>query len=120
MLAPEFPTVKQQLLGRYVNFTRKLFSSISPEVRIVASMVARCARANTGKNLMNIERETGMDPMLVQPAQVTEAVQRSLVPPTEGWRWQYLGKLLPARRQMEEKCENVDEITLLIDSLCSS
>ena len=80
----------------------------------------RCARATTGKNIMNIVRDTGEDPMLVQPAQVTEAVQRAVVPSTEGWRWQYLGKLLLARRQMEEKCENVDEITLLIDSLCSS
>ena len=120
LLAPEFLTVKQQLLGRYVNFTKKLFSSISPEVRIVASMVARCARATTGKNLMNIERETGLDPMLVEPAKVAEAVGRAVVPPSEGWRWQYLGKLLIARRQMDERCEDLDDINELIESLCSS
>ena len=72
-------------------------------MRIVASMVTRCATATTGTNLMNIERETELDPMLVQPAKVAEAVTRAVVPPSEGWRWQHLDKLLLARRQMDER-----------------
>ena len=120
LLAPHLPTVKQQLIGRYVNFVKKLFNSISPEVRVVANMVARCARSTTGKNLLCIERETHLDPLLAQPWQIRNAVQREQTPPNEGWRWQYLGKLLHARREMEINCDNTEEISSLIDSLCST
>ena len=120
LLAPHLPTVKQQLLSRYVNFVKKLFSSISPEVRVVANMVARCARSNTGKNLLNIERETNLDPLSSHPWMIRDAVKREQTPPAEGWRWQYLAKLLHARRELVTRCENIDDITTLINSLCSS
>ena len=117
LLAPHLPTVKQQLLSRYVNFVRRLFSSISPEVRVVTNMVARCARSTTGKNLLKIERETNLDPLVAKPWVIRNAVKREQTPPSDGWRWQYLAKLLHARREMQTKCENVDEITTLIESL---
>ena len=62
VLAKDFLTVKQQLVGRYVGFFRALLKSKSPEVQIVASMVGRCALSTTGSNLMKIQRETGHDP----------------------------------------------------------
>ena len=89
LLAPDLPTVRQQLVSRYISFVKNLQSSKSPEVRIVASMMVRCARSPTGKNLLNIERETDLDPLLVQPWQIKEAIRRAEVPHNEGWRWQY-------------------------------
>ena len=112
--------MKQQLAGRYINFFQKLLSSLSPEVRIVASMVARCARSTTGKNLMYIERETNLDPWTAKAWRVREHIKRAEVPMGEGWRLQYLAKLLEARKELETSCQNVEEINLLIDSLCSS
>ena len=49
-----------------------------------------------------------------------DAVKREPTLPTEGWRWQYLAKLLHARRELLTRCENVDDITSIIDSLCRS
>ena len=120
LLTAQFYTVKQQLRSRYVTFVRTLLSSISPEVCIVANMVARCARATTGNNLIRLEQETGLDPWVEPAWKVREAVPRVEVPPTEGWRLQYLRKLLDARRELDIEGENIDEISNLIDSLCST
>ena len=120
LLAPELPTVKQQLTSRYIRFVRNLLSSDSTEVRVVASMMVRCARSTTGKNLLNIERETSLDPLRAQPWQVRLAVGREGFPPNEGWRWHYLKKLLDARREMATNCDNTEDITVLIEGLCNS
>jgi len=120
LLLAQFHTVKQQLVGRYVNFVKKLLNSSSPEVSMVTNMVARCARSTTGRNLMKIERETQLDPWTVEAWQVRDAVARVEVPPMEGWRVQYLGKLLEARMEMDTKCQDMEDVTTLIDSLCSS
>ena len=120
LLAAQFFTVKQQLLSRYVNFLKKLMRSTSPEVTTVANMVARCARSTTGSNLMKIERETNLDPWTTPAWMIRETVQRAEVPPMKGWKVQYLGKLLDARQDLENRCETTDEISSLIDDLCRS
>ena len=120
LLVAQFYTVKQQLVGRYVNFVRKLLSSTSPEVCIVANMVARCARSTTGRNMLNIERETNLDPWTTQSWQVRDEVPRAEVPAMQGWRVQFLGKLLEARMEMDSKCQDLEEINTLMDSFCSS
>ena len=120
LLLAKFLSVKQQLVGRFINFVRRLMNSSSPEVCVVANMVARCARSTTGKNLKNIERETGMDPWTNQSWSVQQAIQRREVPGGEGWRIQYLAKLLNARLEMEAESEDLEEINDIINSLCSS
>ena len=107
LLAAQFYTVKQQLLSRFVNFVKKLMRSTSPEVSVVANMVARCARSTTGRNLMQIERETNLDPWITPAWMIRETAERA-----EGWRVQYLG--------LEDRCEKTDEISSLIDDLCRS
>jgi hypothetical protein len=62
LLSCGISNVKQQLVSRYVNFFKNLLKSDSREGKVVASIVARCARSPTGRNLMNIQVETGMDP----------------------------------------------------------
>ena len=51
---------------------------------------------------------------------VKENIPRTEVPVGDGWRVQYLAKLLAARKDMQTNCQNTDEITTLIESLCSS
>ena len=77
-------------------------------------------RSTTGKNLALIERETGLDPWLNPGWKVRAAVPREEVPVQEGWRAQYLNKLIFSRRTMEAKIEDTTEIDDLIESLCSS
>ena len=120
LLSAGFYSVKQQLAGRYVNFFLGLLKSLSPEVRTVASMVGRSARSTTGRNLMYIGRETGLDPWRCKAWMVKEKIPRTEVPVGDGWRVQYLAKLLMTRKEMKTNCQNTDEITTLIESLCSS
>ena len=120
LLSAGFYSVKQPLAGRYVNFFFGLLKSLSPEVRAVASMVGRCARSTTGRNLLYIGRETGLDPWRCKAWMVKENILRTEVPVGDGWRVQYLAKLLAARKDMQTNCQNTDEITTLIESLCSS
>ena len=97
-----------------------LLKSMSPEVGAVASMVGRSARSTTGRNLLHIGRETGLDPWRCKAWMVREQTPRTEVPVGDGWRVQYLAKLLMARKEMQTSCLNTDEITALIESLCSS
>ena len=48
------------------------------------------------------------------------ATPRVEVPANEGWRAQYLTKLILARREMRTKLEDTTDVEELIDSLCSS
>ena len=120
LLVRNFFTVKQQLVGRFVNFFKELQKSKSQEVRIVSSMVGRCVRSTTGKNLALIERDTGLDPWVTPAWMVRAATPREEVPANEGWRAQYLTKLILARREMRTKLEDTTDVEELIDSLCSS
>ena len=82
---------------------KKMLNSTSPEVSMVCNMVSRCARSTTGRNLVNIQRETLLDPWVTESWRIREAVKRAEVPAYAGWRIQYLGKLLDARRKPSVK-----------------
>ena len=83
-------------------------------------MMGRCARSKTGKNLKYLERETGLDPWTAKAWCVIDKVKRVEVPMGEGWRIQYLSKLLHAMKELETKCQYVEELNALIESLCNS
>ena len=83
LLARDFLTVKQQLVGRFVNFLKSLLLSKSPEVKIMANIAGRCARSTTGKNLLNIQIETSLDPWVTPAWKVRAAVEKSSVPVNE-------------------------------------
>ena len=70
--------------------------------------------------MKSIQRETRLDPWTSQAWMVREQISKAEVPKGEGWRVQYLAKLLQARKEMETKCQDVEEINLPIESLCSS
>ena len=108
------------LVGRFVDFFRSLLLSNSPEVQVVANLAGRCARSTTGSNLLQIERETLIDPWVNPGWKVRAEVSKSSVPDNEKLRLQYLMKLVMARQQMESSCEDTDEVNSLIESLCSS
>ena len=116
LLAAPFYTVKQQLIGLYVEFINKLRKSASPEVCIIFSMVSRCARSNTGKNILNIERETLCDPWRTPSWLIRDQVNRVDVPSSELWRIHYIRKLLDARREMDV----TEDLSTLLEGLCTT
>ena len=69
--------------------------------------------------MLNIERETNLDPWTTQSWKIRDEVPRAEVPEMQGWRIHFLGKLLEARMEMDRKCQDLEEISSFIDSLCS-
>ena len=58
--ARDFTTLRNQVLGRYPAFFKQLLSSHSKEVRLIANMAARDPKTTTGKNLLYVERLSGL------------------------------------------------------------
>ena len=92
--------------------------SNSPEIRMLANLVAQDAGSVTGSNLMNIENEFGTDPWSTTSAQLAEKYSCYAVPAEDEWRLPLLVKLLDQRRDMSACEENTKSISELIDSLC--
>ena len=57
VLAKDFFTVKQQLVGRFVNFFQKLLKSPCLELRIAANMAGRCLVYDGGESPQNPVRD---------------------------------------------------------------
>ena len=69
-----------------------------------------------------IQWETGVDPLATSLAKLKEVIGSRLAtePEEDGWRLQYLGKLLEARVDAYYGGEDTHQLTGLIESLCSS
>ena len=76
----------------------------------------------TGKNLYVLRLETGLDPLATSLVKIKAAVwsRVAAVPVDDVWRLEYLGKLLEARGDAHYGGEDTNQLTVLIDSLCSS
>ena len=99
---------------------KSLLKSKSDEVKVLANIVARDVRSVTAKNLLLIENETGLDPWKSTSIDIREKLPKKMVPEQDSWRIPLLCKLLYQRQEMKANCEKIDQISNLIDSLCSS
>ena len=88
----------------------------------MASVAGRDKSSTTGINLAKIQAETGYNPLVTSPRIIRQALEEreDPVPIADLWRIPLLVKLLKERSDMEVGCVNTDEITEVIDSLCSS
>lgn len=120
VLGVNHPSIEEQLIVRYVNFFKKLRTSKSDKIQLLANIVARDIRSTTGKNLNTIEARTGLDPWSNSANLVKESLVRQPVPDEDLWRVPLLVQYLEERTMLEVNMEQTDLITDLIDSLCSS
>ena len=74
LLATNHWSIKKQLLAKYVNFFKCLLKSKSNEVKVLANIVARDVGSVTGRNLLFIQNETGLDPWRTSAAKVREVL----------------------------------------------
>ena len=63
--APDLTPLRVGLLTKFHGFFKSLLESPSPEVSVVARLVARDIRTSLGSTLALIRRETGLDPWRV-------------------------------------------------------
>ena len=116
LLCSGLSSVRSDILSRYVKFARGLKFSPSMEVSVMFGVVS----TTTGQNLNTIRSETGLDPLACSLVKVREELAGRLVAVGDVWRVKYLGKLLEARGEANYKGEDTHQLTVLIDSLCSS
>ena len=105
-----------------VEVVPKNFSTRHPswEVRLLSQIVARDAQSVTGRNLRNIKEEYSLDPWAISVGYVKMKDVRKPIPTMDEWRIGLLRQLLHSRTDMDNCGEDIDDITNLIDSLCSS
>ena len=85
-------------------------------------VVAGDVSTSTGQNLDLIRWETGLDPLSSSLVELKAALATGVpsVPVMDGWRVDYLGKLLDARGENYYLGEDSQHLTVLIESLCST
>ena len=120
LLAGDIPPVRQKILCQYVNFFGKLTSSPLREVRLLAKVVGKDMGSVTGQNLAHLREEFQLDPWTQSVGEFKKEYTGYMVPEVDRWRLPLLQRLLEQRREMEACGEEVEEMTSLIDSLCSS
>ena len=119
-MSGDIPSTRKKILCQYVNFFKKFQASPLREVRLLASVVARDRGSVTGKNLEHLREVFSLDPWTQHVGQFKTKYKGYIVPETDKWRDALLQKLLDQRRDMVACEEEVETITSLIDSLCSS
>ena len=89
---------------------------------MVAHLAGQDKSSVTGRNLWNIQRETGLNVWTTTPAKVSQILheKENPTPLTDLWRLPYLGKLLEERRRLEAELADTKEINEFINSLCST
>ena len=120
ILSAGIPHIRQQVLCQYLGFFKKLISSDSEEIRLVANIAGRDANSVMGTNLRKIEEEFGIDPWRANSGQLHQIYEFYPVPAGDEWRLQLLSKLLDQRRVMAVCEERTKVISELIDSICYS
>ena len=120
-LAKPLQPLRLDMFCQYIGFVSKLLNHESPELRLLANIVARDPNSMTGSNLANFEKEFNLDPWISTTVGKLKKVYSFYpVPKCEEWRLPLLVKLLSQRRVSLACGEDVKIITELIDSLCSS
>ena len=122
LLSGGIPSMRSSILARYCKFYKGLRASNSLAVRVVASICSSDVRSTTGSNLLNLGKESQLDPVR-DPLVKNKAALLSLktsVPVGDFWRVGCLRKFLSERHVMAARHEDTEDMDRLIDSLCTS
>ena len=85
VLSGKLPSVREKLISQYIGFFKKLLSSKSLEIAMMANLVGRDMGSVTGKNLYNIECEFGLDPWKCSPWELKKVYKYYTVPDADMW-----------------------------------
>ena len=105
---------------QYVKFLQRLPKSVSTEVRILQNIVKNDVRSVTGKNCPKLIQEFSLDPSRDSASQFHEAYSWYALPEQDDWRIPLLNTLLTQRYEMSACGEDLEIVSGLTESLCSS
>ena len=114
-------SLRNQILGRYPAFFRKLLNSPSREVRILASMVSADPRSVTCKNLKYLRQVTQLEAVEEYSARrVKDALPVKQVPEREKWRLGLFSNLMKLKTEKHLVVQDSRQICAMLDSLAST
>ena len=122
MLNNGHSSVEAEIKSRYVKYLDGLRTSPSKEVRVMFGVASGDVRTTTGRNIQVLRTETGLDPLSSSGRQLKAVLVSRLpsVPERDLWRTKYLAGLLEQRGHAYYRGEDFENLTVLIDSLCTS
>ena len=114
-------SLRNQIYVRYSSFYRKLITSPSKEVRILARMVRYDPRSVTCKNLSLLNIKSSLNNVyMYSRIRLKEALPSQEVPVEERWRLGLLNSLLLLKNEKMRRFESIVDICAMIESLCST
>ena len=119
-LGKDFKPLRNQVLGRFPGFFRRLSDSPSTEVRVVSELAAGWAQSVTAVNLKHLQKLTGLDPVSDSVQQMKDLLPVKEVPVSEQWRLGLLDHLLALRAEVQTDSERSKSIVAMLASLCST
>ena len=120
VLAKDLLSVRARILVQYVSFIQRLSKSVSKEVRILKNIVTNDVRSGTGKNCLKLGQEFSLDPLKDSTGKFRQDYGLYSVPDEDNWRLPLLETLLDQRQDMAACGEDLETVSGLIESLCSS
>ena len=121
LLAEDQTSLRNQILARYPGFYRKLLTSPSKEVRVLARMVASDPGSTMCRNLRYLREVTGKDNIeWFASFRVREYLPVKKVPEKEMWRVGLLYSLLGLWSEKYMMVQDSKRICAMIDSLCNT
>ena len=121
LLSCGFPSIRQQILTRYVKFYRTLLKSPSKEVAVVAKIIGDNANTKTGSNLLSIRLETRLSVRTSPIVKFKETLNSPKPGPAiDMWRINLLEKYIHVRNNLQLRCEDTKFIDGLIETLCTN
>ena len=120
LLAKDWVSVREKILVQYVKFLQRLSRSVSAEVRILQNIVKADVRSVTGKNCLKLSQEFSLDPSRDSASLFHGAYKLYGLPEQDDWRIPLLNTLLNQRYEMSACGEDLEIVSGLIESLCSS
>ena len=120
-LAVNQTSLRNQILSRYPGFYRKLLTSPSKEVRVLAKIVAADPRSTTCRNLSYLRQVTGIvNAEWYSSWRVRDSLPVKKVPEKERWRLCLMSSLLDMQSEKYLVVQDSKRISAMIDSLCST
>ena len=113
LLSAECMSLRQKILSQYSGFFHSLLSSARTEVQLVANIVGRNVRTNTGRNLKLMEDEFSVSPWVATASLIREKFPGCEVPPDQEWVLPELAAALDERLEREGEGEEGEEMEYL-------
>ena len=122
VLACGSTSARTEIMARYCKFFQGLRSSPCREVAILANLLGRDIRSNTGNNIRLIKEYSGGNPWADSTASLRARLLEAEVvdiPDSDLWRVKYLGVLLGQRQEWHYmgQVEEEKAVQKLVDSL---